>query len=227
MQMENFVKNQANRSKGVTGEVLLQPEVRRGQRELNSLDCVHADFVAPEDGLYRVGADSQLTAGYHQYKAVAHVYTSQTACTECADGSLTWGVDAFATVREAVESGAARVLVERFESEANTYMQRALDGDDDGARVGAMLLLARIALEGGHTDQAAAALDEADELVRVNGWPPLEMYAFRAAADLLAGVTDGPWTRRALDYNPQFGEIYAVPAHFCVITRRYREAIDL
>jgi hypothetical protein len=67
--------------------------------------------VAPEDGLYRLGADSQLSAGYHQYKALAHVFPSQAACAECEGGSLTWGDTAFATIREAVESGAARVLV--------------------------------------------------------------------------------------------------------------------
>src|SRR3990172_4023027 len=70
-----------------------------------------ADFVAPQDGLYRLGADSVLTASYHQYKAAAHVYPSEAACAECAGGSLTWGQDAFATVREGVESGAERVLV--------------------------------------------------------------------------------------------------------------------
>ena len=70
-----------------------------------------AGFVAPEDGLYRLGPESTLTAGYNRYKAVAHVYPSQSACAECASGSLVWGQDAFATVREGVESGAARVLV--------------------------------------------------------------------------------------------------------------------
>ncbi len=76
-----------------------------------TLTSVQTDFVAPEDDLYRVGAGSILKAGYHHYMALAHVYPSQAACTECANGSQTWGVDAFATLREAVESGAARVLV--------------------------------------------------------------------------------------------------------------------
>ena len=75
-----------------------------------TLTAAEAAFVAPEDGLYRLGADSELTAGYHAYKAEAHVYTSEAACAPCGT-TLTWGADAFATVREAVESGAARVLV--------------------------------------------------------------------------------------------------------------------
>src|SRR5690606_2422566 len=57
--------------------------------------------------------------------------------------------------------------------------------------------------------------------------PPLEVYALKASVDLLRGVTDSEWTRRALEYNPRYGEIYATPAHFYVITRRYREAIEL
>ena len=67
--------------------------------------------MAPEDGLYRVGAASLLSAGYHTYKALAHVYTSEADCTECTGGGLVWGELAFGTIREAVESGAARVLV--------------------------------------------------------------------------------------------------------------------
>ena len=36
---------------------------------------------------------------------------------------------------------------------------------------------------------------------------------------------NGP--QRALEYNPGDGRIYAEPAHFFIITRRYREAIEL
>ena len=71
-----------------------------------------AAFVAPQDGVYRLGAGSSLSAGYHQYKAEAHVYPSQAACTRCgAGGDLTWGSTAFGIISEAVASGAARVLV--------------------------------------------------------------------------------------------------------------------
>lgn len=76
-----------------------------------SLTTAQADLIAATEGLYRVGADSTLDAGYHRYVAVAHVYPSEAACTGCAGEGQTWGDTAFATVREAVESGAARVLV--------------------------------------------------------------------------------------------------------------------
>ncbi|NLG27517.1 MAG: PKD domain-containing protein, partial [Chloroflexi bacterium] len=86
----------------------LTPALPTGATRVTS---AQAAFVAPASGLYRLGAGSLLTAGYHTYVATAHVYTSQEACSPCASGSLTWGVDAYGTIREAVESGAARVLV--------------------------------------------------------------------------------------------------------------------
>ena len=97
------------------------------------LTSAQADFVAPEDGLYRVGPDSQLTAGYHHYVAVAHVYPSQAACTECTEGDLVWGQTAFATIREAVESGAARVLVHAGRYPQTFYLISGVDVMGTGA----------------------------------------------------------------------------------------------
>ncbi len=125
--------------------------------------------------------------------------------------------------------GAARVLAGSFDDAANAFLTPLLtDGTTtDGARVGALLLSARVALESGSRGEALAALDDAAEIVDRNDWPPLEIYALRAAADLLNNVTASRWTEISLAYNPHYGGIYAVPAHFYVITRRYRGAIDL
>jgi len=125
--------------------------------------------------------------------------------------------------------GAARVLVDRFEDAANSYLQPLIEGQviDDGALVGAWLLVTQVALENNRYDEAEAALDEAEIIIRRNDWPLLEVYALRAAADLLNNVDGGRWTELALADNPHFGGIYATPAHFYVITRRYRDAIDL
>jgi parallel beta-helix repeat protein len=94
-----------------------------------------ADFLAPEDGLFRLGPKSILAAGYHQYMPVAHVYTSQSACAECAGGSLTWGEDAFATIREAVESGAARVLVHPGRYPQTFYLVSGVEVIGSGAEL--------------------------------------------------------------------------------------------
>jgi len=125
--------------------------------------------------------------------------------------------------------GSARVLVDSFRDEADNYLEPIFDGlaPDAGALLGAWLLVARVQLENGRFDLAGTALDEAEDLVRNTDWPPLEVYALRAAQALLEANGDADWTALALDYNPHFGEIYATPGHFYMITRRYREAIEL
>lgn len=124
--------------------------------------------------------------------------------------------------------GAARVLVGGFDDAANAFLTSLLTDPEtaDGARVGALLLTARLALENGSADEAQVALDDAGEIVTRNEWPPLQVYALRAAADHLKNITASRWTDLSLAHNPHYGEIYAIPAHFYVITRRYRSAID-
>ena len=121
--------------------------------------------------------------------------------------------------------GLASVSAGRFEDQARQLLDEALDDDSDQLR--AHLLLARMSLETGDLSEAEASLDRALRLAESQGLPPLEIYALKASADLLRGVTDSVWTTRALDMNASYGDIYAIPAHFYVITRRYREAIEL
>lgn len=125
--------------------------------------------------------------------------------------------------------GAAKVLAGSFDGAANTYLEPLLSDAtrDAGARAGASLLMAQMLLEAGDRPGAIASLDTAAALIESHEWPPLELYALRAAADLLNNVTDSRYTALSLEYNPAYGGIYATPAHFYVITRRYREAIDM
>ena len=100
--------------------------------------------------------------------------------------------------------GAARVLAGSFDDAANAYLTVLLTDPEkaDGARVGALLLSARVALENGRRDEAVNTLDDAEEIVNRNDWPPLEIYALRAAVDLLNNVTESRWTKASLEYNP-------------------------
>lgn len=125
--------------------------------------------------------------------------------------------------------GAARALVERFESDARKYIDAVLDLDNAaaGARYQATLLLARMAMESTDVDAARELLEEASELARSATLPELEIYALYASMDLLAGTDATPWINRALDENPAYGDIYAIPGYFFWISRRYREAIEL
>ena len=121
--------------------------------------------------------------------------------------------------------GLAEISAGRFEDRSREWIEDALDLEPDA--IDAHLLLARTELEIGNLDAAEAALDEAAELIAARGLAPLELYSLYVSLDLLRDITDSEWTTRALDYNAAYGGIYATPAYFYVITRRYREAIEL
>ena len=125
--------------------------------------------------------------------------------------------------------GAARVLVGGFNDAANEYLEPLLTKRTlaEGAQVGAWLLVARVALENQDVDEAAHNLQQAESLIEQNDWPPLEVYALRAAAALISEADGSEWTERSLEFNPRYGDIFATPAYFYVISRRYRQAIDL
>ena len=121
--------------------------------------------------------------------------------------------------------GLAALATGRFEDRARAFVDEVLEADD--AQIEAHLLRARMSLEEGALTAADEALSEALRIAEAEGLPPLEVYALNASADLLRGITESEWTERALAYNPSFGEIHATRAHFYIITRRYREAIEL
>ncbi len=119
--------------------------------------------------------------------------------------------------------GLARVATGRFEDRARDWTAQVLEAEPDA--LAAHLLIARMDLEEGAYDRAAARLDTAYEIARRRDYPPLEVYALKASLDLLEGAEESPWLERALAYNPRYGEIHETLAYFFVITRRYREAI--
>jgi tetratricopeptide (TPR) repeat protein len=122
--------------------------------------------------------------------------------------------------------GLAKIAAGRYEEKTREWAEQVIDETPNQA-LEAHLMLARAALEDGALDAGDEALDEALELAEDHDRSPLEAYALKAAADLLRGTTESRWTQRALALNPSYGDAYAIPAHFYVITRRYREAIAL
>ncbi len=169
--------------------------------------------AAPDDAVARLRW-GELFAQTYQYQDALQLFSE--ALDRDAD-------NAFAMV------GAARVLAERFEAAAATRLSAVLDADGAaaGARLRALLLTARMALEASSPERATEALDKAQRVAGAAGLPQLEIYALRAALDLLSGKPSSEWIAAALAANPGFGEIYATPAHFYWITRRYREAVEL
>jgi len=142
--------------------------------------------------------------------------------------------DAEALFREALlydetylpaQLGLAQALSAGFEGRARELLTNITSNNADQTH--ALILQARIELELQNLDTARDLLNRA--LVRVNelGLPPLEIYALLAGADLLEDKPIQPWVDKALEINPGYGDIYAIPAHFYIITYRYREAVEL
>lgn len=124
----------------------------------------------------------------------------------------------------AAQLGMANVLASRFDGKAIELVQRALRQRPDQAE--GHLLLGRMALEEGDLEEASKALETALANVRELEIAPLETYALLASLEMLRGNRDNKWIELALEYNPRYGGVYAQQAHFYVITRRYREAIE-
>lgn len=124
----------------------------------------------------------------------------------------------------AAKLGLARAFASRFDGEAIKLVEEALQERPDQAE--GYLLLGRMALEEGALDRAEEALDKALANARAADQSPLEAYALLASLAMLRGDRDNEWVERALARNPRYGAVYAEQAHFYVITRRYREAIE-
>jgi len=122
--------------------------------------------------------------------------------------------------------GLAKVAAGGFEEKARDWAMQVIEESPDSS-LEAHLLLARTDLEDGKVEDGDKKLDEALEIAQNQKLPVLEIYALKASADLLRGKTDSEWTAKALAQNASYGEAYATPAYFYVITRRYREAIEL
>jgi cellulose synthase operon protein C len=122
--------------------------------------------------------------------------------------------------------GLAKVAAGGFEEKAREWANEVIEQAPDSS-VEAYLLLARTDLEDGKIEDGDDKLDKALEIAEEQKLPALEIFALKASADLLRGNTASEWAAKALAQNASYGEAYATPAYFYVITRRYREAIEL
>ena len=171
--------------------------------------------------LYREAAANSADPAIKTHWARLYLQTHQTS-------------DAEALFREALiydntwlpaRIGLAEAQSEGFEGKAREALHSITVEHPDN--IHALLLLARIELELQNLSEARSLLNRALAKVEEQGLPPLEIYALHAGADLLEGKSLKPWIERALQFNPRYGDIYAIPAHFYIITYRYREAVTL
>ncbi|MEE9255344.1 MAG: tetratricopeptide repeat protein, partial [Pseudomonadales bacterium] len=142
--------------------------------------------------------------------------------------------DALKLFREALELdgshigarlGTALVMLEGFEPGAGQILE-ALMAEAPSHRE-TRLVAAALALEEGDLAAAGELLEQALAASQSEDALRLQTYALLAARDHLDGTEQSPWTQRALSQDPRYGEVHATNAHFHVIRRLYREAIEL
>ena len=147
--------------------------------------------------------------------------------------------DAAALFREAIQLQPgfipARIALaeaqgREFQGEARQSLYDVINEDPEA--IGALLLLAHIELELQQLESAKRLLDAAFELASTKQISPLEIYALYVAHDILSGeLKNGrnttEWMDKALSLNSNYSDIFVIPAHFFLITYRYREAVEL
>jgi len=142
--------------------------------------------------------------------------------------------DALKLFREALTSdptneqaklGMAHVYSDRFEGAARKLVDEVLAANDDA--IEAYLLLAKMNLEEGRLEAVEKSLDRAESIAQSQQLPPLEVYSLRAALDVVRGGDGQRWVKRALEYNPRYGDVYETIANIEVTRRRYSQAVDL
>jgi tetratricopeptide (TPR) repeat protein len=117
--------------------------------------------------------------------------------------------------------GLALVAGEQFEGEAIRLAEKALKSDPKLYE--ADEIIARVQLEDGSSAKAAEAAKKALEI-----YPEaLDAMAVLGTIDLLDDKPDSPWMKKALAINAGYGNVYAIAAHFFIITRRYDEGIAM
>ncbi len=116
--------------------------------------------------------------------------------------------------------GLALVESDGFSIKAVEDAQKAIKLDPK--LVEAQELLAFLALEDNDNDKAAK---EADKALAISP-EALDAMAVHASMDWLKDKPGTEWTDRIFKINPVYGEAYATGAHFFIVNRRYKEAIE-
>jgi cellulose synthase operon protein C len=203
-------------------------------------DCYTETFTAARNNMVR----GQAAIGLGDYNAANVLFRavlqrdSASVLTRVAWGRLYLRThqydDAAKLFREALSAdasnegaklGMAHVYAERFEGAARKLLAEVLSANDQA--IEAHLLLARMNLEEGRYDAAEQDLERAQSIAERKSWPQLEIYALRAALEVVQGRDGSKWIKRALEYNPKYGGVYETIAHIEVMRRRYAQAAEL
>ena len=119
--------------------------------------------------------------------------------------------------------GAMLVLLESNDSQAEEALRGLTEdvGVRAEVRLKAMLTLTFIELQENKIDEAEQLLDLSRGIADNHPAMELEYLSLRAASEVRKRESPEQWIDQALEINPHYGDIYAVPAYFYRITFNY------
>lgn len=123
--------------------------------------------------------------------------------------------------------GAAHALAQSADQEqVNVHMAKVIESSSapTGAQLRGMITLLRNALEQDRFDEARGILGEAQELATDAGLPQMELKALEASLMFMTFQPHQEFIDAALAESPSYGDAWAIPGYFAMITRRYRES---
>jgi tetratricopeptide (TPR) repeat protein len=123
--------------------------------------------------------------------------------------------------------GAARALQQGGDAEAvNAHMGAVIDNvfAPAGAQLRGLIMALRGALEQDQYDKAHEILDEAKTLANDRSLPQMELKALEGALAFMTRQPHQAFIDAALAESPAYGDAWAIPGYFAMITRRYRES---
>jgi tetratricopeptide (TPR) repeat protein len=93
-----------------------------------------------------------------------------------------------------------------------------------GVRYRGLLMLLNSALDKDQFEQADKVIAEAREAAEAGKLPQLALHALEAANAFMTFKPYESFVDAALKEDPAFGDAWAIPGHFAMVTRRYRES---
>jgi cellulose synthase operon protein C len=116
----------------------------------------------------------------------------------------------------------ARLSAERFDKDVSEPIAQLIA--ENGDRIEAHLVAARVAIEFGRLDDATRSAETALKLCEQQQRAPLEADTLLAAIEVVRNRDPARYTQAALAYNPRYGSLFETLGYFEIIRRRYREA---
>ncbi len=123
--------------------------------------------------------------------------------------------------------GAARALSQGADNEAvDAHMAAVVENAfaPPGAELRGMIMLLRNALQQDRFDEGRDILAEAKELAQENDLPQMELKALEASLHFMTFQPYQEFIDAALQESPNYGDAWAIPGYYAMITRRYRES---